>query len=161
MGERWGSGKGPGSLALESVWRGQGKGRAVWRGCGFRFQSAISFPLLALVSVLFLPHVLNAPEGKDEHLCGHRGKWDRRLLLGNSHISFYPSLPECAPLPLSLSASQPQTSTSNSSGPSLRPSKLFFPLPSVLPTGQSDLESKASSFGEWNVCLRLSGDLAG
>lgn len=38
----------------------------------FQFPFCSFFPSAALVSVLFLPHVLNAPEERDEPLCGGR-----------------------------------------------------------------------------------------
>lgn len=38
----------------------------------FQFPVCSFFASAVLVSVLFLPHVLNAPEGRDEELCGGR-----------------------------------------------------------------------------------------
>ena len=125
----------------------------------FQFPFCSFFPSAASVSGLFLPHVLNAPEGRDEQLCGGRvgtgtGGCCREIDMSVS-IPASLNVPLCH---LSCPASQPQTSLSSRSVlleeflSSSSPSQEL--LPNALPPRLSDLESRDSSFAEWKLHFR-------
>lgn len=79
----------------------EASGRAKWRGCRL-FPAHSSFHSAALVSISFLLHVMNVPEGRDEPLS--EGEWDvgQEAAVGNGYVILRPS-PQNPPLPPSLS----------------------------------------------------------
>lgn len=91
MEERRGGWRGP-----EEHGAGVCLGRAREWPCGkvvvWGFPDHSFFLSAALVSLSFLPHVLNAPEGRDEGLC--EGGWEiQQEAAGNGYVSFHPSPP--------------------------------------------------------------------